>query len=96
LIKRSLESFDKDPEFSRNCLKIALALKRKYNLNFPSWFKNMYCKNCLSLLIPSRGAKIRIVGKGKNIKLITTCLKCGRKIRKELVKPIRFKLAQED
>jgi RNase P subunit RPR2 len=40
------------------------------------------------LLLPPDGARIRIEGKGKKIKIITTCLECGRVIRKEIERKI--------
>jgi len=93
LINKAIENYKKDPIFSVNCIKIAFAIKKKYNLKFPYWFRSMYCKKCYHLVFQG---KVRIRGKGKNIKIITTCPNCGKIIRKELSKSIRFKLAQED
>ena len=78
--------YKSDKEFSKNCIKIATAIKRKYNLKFPSLFKNLYCKKCYNILLPDLGAKIRIIGKGRNLKIITTCLDCKRVIRKEITR----------
>jgi RNase P subunit RPR2 len=82
----AIAEYKSDKEFSKNCVKIANAIKRKYNLRFPSWFKSLYCKKCYNLLLPGLGAKIRIVGKGRNLKIITTCLDCKRVIRKEITR----------
>lgn len=84
LLRKALENYKEDKEFSKNCVRIALRIKKKYNLKFPTWFRSLYCKNCYNLLIQGVGVRTRIKRKGKNLKIIITCLDCMRVIRKEI------------
>jgi len=86
LIDLAIKNYKVDKKFSMNCIRIAYNIKNKFNLDFPSYFKNLYCKNCFNLLIPPNGARIRIKTKKKNLKIITTCLNCNKLIIKEVSK----------
>lgn len=86
LLKLAIEKYDEEKYFAKNCVRIAFNIKKKFNLRFPKWFKNMYCRKCFNILKPGKSARIRIEGKKNNLKIITTCLDCGKVIRKELGK----------
>jgi RNase P subunit RPR2 len=88
LLNYAIKYYKINKQFSKNCVYHAFKIKTRFNLKFPKNFRNLYCKRCFNLLLPPEGARIRIEGKGKKIKIITTCLDCGKIIRKEVERKI--------
>jgi|ECHnycMinimDraft_1075156.scaffolds.fasta_scaffold00364_7 ribonuclease P protein subunit RPR2 len=83
LIGLALKKYKEDYQFAINCIRIAIRIKRKFNLRLPENLRKLYCKSCFNLLIPPHGVKIRVHGKGAKIKIVKICTNCGRVIREE-------------
>ncbi len=52
---------------------MARKIGMRYQVKMPRGFKIKYCKKCLSYLVPSKNAKIRMTGG----RLTRQCLKCS-------------------
>jgi len=52
---------------------MARKIGMRYQVKMPCGFKLKFCKKCLSYLVPSKNARIRMTGG----RLTRQCLKCG-------------------
>lgn len=74
-------------EFSRNAIRIVEELRRETNVRIPVHMRRMYCRKCLTPLVPGLTARIRITGSGRGLRRVVTCLSCGEVYRLELARP---------
>jgi len=69
------EELKTNPERSRDYVKLARKIGKRYNVRLTKKQKRSFCKKCNQLLIPSRTSKVNIDTK-KKIKIIK-CMNCG-------------------
>lgn len=58
---------------ARRYVELARRIGMRYNVRVPAPFKRSFCKKCLTFLLPSVSARVR-VGPGR---VIVTCTACG-------------------
>ena len=75
LLELAREELDKNPERSRDYVKLARKIGLKYNARLKKEQKRSFCKKCNQLLIPEKPSKVEIDSKKKSI--IIKCLNCG-------------------
>lgn len=70
--------------FKRADRYVSLARKigMRYNVRLPREFRLRICKQCDSYLMPSLTCRVRL----QNRRISTTCLKCGRVMRRPLLR----------
>ena len=79
LFKLSLEANDLD--LSSRYIILARKLSTKYKISIPREYKQLFCKKCNFLLIPSKTCRVRL----KGINVVYTCFFCKE------IKRFRFK-----
>jgi len=85
LIKVAFEWVREDKiDFARNAIRIVEEMRRETNVRIPPGLKRLYCKRCLTPLVPGKTSRVRIRNRGKRIEKITTCLVCGEVYRLEI------------
>ncbi|MGC9009959.1 MAG: ribonuclease P protein component 4 [Sulfolobales archaeon] len=85
LIKVAFEWVNKDRlDFARNAIRIIEEMRKETNVRIPPEIKRLYCKKCLTPLVPGKTSRVRIKNRGKKIERITTCLICGEVYRLEI------------
>jgi len=75
LFELAREEFNKNPERSRNYIKMARKIGMRYNVRLKIEQKRNFCKKCNQLFIPKKTSKVEIDSK-KRLKSIK-CLNCG-------------------
>jgi len=75
LLELAKEEFNKNPERSRDYIKLARKIGMRYNVSLKKEQKRSFCKKCNQLLIPNKSSKVEIEYK-KKLKIIK-CLNCG-------------------
>lgn len=75
LLKLAKDEFDKNPERSRDYVKLARKIGMRYNVRLKKEQKRSFCKKCNQLLISNKSSKVEIDSK-KKLKIIK-CLNCG-------------------
>ncbi|MEM3445325.1 MAG: ribonuclease P protein component 4 [Thermoplasmata archaeon] len=64
-------------DHSKRCLELARKIGMRYNVRIPRELKRLLCKQCYTLLIPGRTARVRL----KKARVIITCQNCGNILR---------------
>lgn len=67
------EALQRHADRARRYVELARRLGMRYNVRVPAPFKRSFCRKCLSFLLPSVSARIR-VGDGR---VVITCTACG-------------------
>jgi len=75
LFELAKENLNKNPERSRDYIKLARKIGMKYNLRLKKEQKRSFCKKCNQLLIQGKTSKVETYSK-KKLKIIK-CLNCG-------------------
>jgi len=75
LLELAREEFEKNPERSRDYIKLARKIGMRYNVRLKKEQKRSFCKKCNQLLIPEKNSKVEIDSE-KKLKIIK-CLNCG-------------------
>ncbi|MCX8173241.1 MAG: hypothetical protein N3F63_01335 [Thermoplasmata archaeon] len=75
-------------DHSRRCIQLARKIGMRYNVRIPRDLKRLYCRQCHTLLLPGRTARVRV----KKARVIITCQNCGNVARYPY---IREKLARK-
>lgn len=73
-------------DFAKNAIRILEEIRRETNIRIPIYMRRMYCKKCYVPLIPGLTARVRIIGRGKMLRRVVTCLSCGEIYRLEFMK----------
>lgn len=68
---------------STRYLQLARAIGMRYRVRIPGHLKIRLCKDCYSLLIPGKTARVRLRG----AYMTTTCLQCGKQMRRPYKTP---------
>ncbi|MFT4326120.1 MAG: ribonuclease P protein component 4 [Candidatus Woesearchaeota archaeon] len=74
LFKQAKDEFP-DP-ISKRYIYLARKYGTKHNISLPKTMRDSICKNCNTLLVPSKTCTVRIKP-GKNKLIIKTCTNCG-------------------
>lgn len=79
--------FHEHPDRSKNYVKMARKISKKYNTKIPQKWNKRFCKNCYTFLKYGKNSKVRLV----NSKIHITCLECGSIMKVPYIKEIKKK-----
>ncbi|MCD6402785.1 MAG: ribonuclease P [Candidatus Aenigmarchaeota archaeon] len=76
LFELAKKELDIHPERSRRYVELLRKIGLRYNVRLPKDIKRSICKECNTILIPGKTAKVRLDSKKKTV--IIKCLECGK------------------
>jgi ribonuclease P protein subunit RPR2 len=83
IILSAIDESHKDLELAKRQADLARKVSLRFNLRLGYPLKRFTCHGCKSLIVPGVNARVRLQP-GKSMKLLITCLECGRVNRKLL------------
>lgn len=83
IILSAVEESHKDIQIAKKQAELARKVSLRFNLRLGYPLKRFTCHGCKSLIVPGVNARVRL-RPGKEMKLLITCLECGRVNRKLL------------
>jgi len=75
LFEFAKQCFKTHPERSKRYIQLMRRIALRYNVRLPKNLKRSFCKECNTLLIPGRTARVRTNKRSKSV--IIKCLVCG-------------------
>ena len=83
LMNQALLVFPKNKTLANRYVDLSRKIAQSAKISIPSHYKKHICRGCKQLIIPGNNCYVRIHSlKGQGSHITTTCLECGKRMRR--------------